>query len=459
MSEKVYAWLLRLYPSHFREAYGEAALQLFRDRFRHERGFFSALQLWLDLLTDLAISVPRQHRRAQPAPLGAPALAHADRTPSFHVLEGRPPRLGALILGGVLTVISAPLPIAQIAGHRPLTAFQSGPILAQLAPAPPQPPGRQLQSHEAPPVMAQTPVEGAKLNSEERQRVIRAVIAILKEHYIDPAVAQKIEQALLAHEKARDYKAIEDGSMFAALLRRQLREVSGDMHFDVVYSRNPLPQSSTGPSPERMAAYRRAMEEYNCTFEPVQILPHKIGYLRLNSFPDPSICGATAKAAMAALNHSDALIFDLRENRGGYPSMVMLIASYLFDHPEYMYNPGQMTEQCWTRSPVPGNRLADKPAFVLTSSRTFSGAEHFSYDMKMLKRGTLVGERTAGATDVGVFHRMDDHFGIGLSEVKVVNPYSEPDWAGAGVEPDIKVPAADALATAEKLAEARLRTK
>jgi hypothetical protein len=28
MSEKIYAWLLRLYPSRFREAYGEDALQL-----------------------------------------------------------------------------------------------------------------------------------------------------------------------------------------------------------------------------------------------------------------------------------------------------------------------------------------------------------------------------------------------------------------------------------------------
>lgn len=32
MSEKIYAWLLRLYPSRFRTAYGEEALQLFRDR-------------------------------------------------------------------------------------------------------------------------------------------------------------------------------------------------------------------------------------------------------------------------------------------------------------------------------------------------------------------------------------------------------------------------------------------
>ena len=67
---------------------------------------------------------------------------------------------------------------------------------------------------------------------------------------------------------------------------------------------------------------------------------------------------ATAKAAaMASLNDVDAIIFDLRDNRGGYPGMVMLIAAYLFDHPEYMYNPREnTTEQSWTRSPVPGKQ-------------------------------------------------------------------------------------------------------
>jgi Peptidase family S41/N-terminal domain of Peptidase_S41 in eukaryotic IRBP len=462
MSERVYAWLLRLYPPHFRQAYGEAAMQLFRDRSRHERGFFPVLQLWLDLLADLAISVPRQHRRPEPALASVPALGHADETPSFRILEARPPRLAALVLGGILTMLGATVPFGQIASQPPLAHLSdtrpalkndshSPPKFAQLTPAPPQPLGRQLRDL--------APTAEVDLDPKERQRVIRSVIANLKEHYVVLAVARRMAAALLTHERAGDYSGVKDGAMFAGFLTKSLREVSNDLHLEVVYIRNTLPQTSTGPSPERMAAYRRAMQEYNCTFEPAQILPDNIGYLKLNSFPDPSICEATAQAAMSSLNRADAIIFDLRQNRGGYPSMVMLIASYLFDHPEYMYNPREMTEQCWTKSPVPGNRLADKPVFVLTSSRTFSGAEHFSYDLKMLKRATLVGEKTAGATDVGVFHRIDDHFGIGIREAKTINPYSEPDWAVNGVQPDIRVSAADALATAEKLAETRLRIK
>lgn len=101
--------------------------------------------------------------------------------------------------------------------------------------------------------------------------------------------------------------------------------------------------------------------------------------------------------------------------------------------------------------------FADKPVYVLTSSRTYSGAEQFSYDLKMLKRATLVGETTGGATHSGVLHNLDDHFAVGIPENKPVNPFSGKDWAVTGVEPDVKAKAVDALATAEKLAQAKLR--
>jgi hypothetical protein len=62
MFEKVYALLSRLYPSRFLKMYGDTALQLFRDRSRDERGCLSRLQVWLDLLFDLAISLPSEHK-------------------------------------------------------------------------------------------------------------------------------------------------------------------------------------------------------------------------------------------------------------------------------------------------------------------------------------------------------------------------------------------------------------
>src|ERR1700741_450023 len=105
-----------------------------------------------------------------------------------------------------------------------------------------------------------------------------------------------------------------------------------------------------------------------------------------------------------------------------------------------------------TLPPVPGNRLADKPAFVLTSHSTFSAAEGFSYDLKMLKRATLVGEATSGRGHLGAPHEIDEHFTIRVPGIKVINPISRTNWVGTGVEPDVKIKASDALRAAIDLA-------
>jgi Peptidase family S41 len=455
MSKKIYAFLLRLYPSHFREAYGDEALQLFRDRARDEKGFFPSLRLWLDLLADLAISVPREYGYVQPALVGASAQRRLAGVPAFHVLQGESPRPGALLFGSALSLVVLStfwILLGHGAGRAgmgvmPYGQFPGRSGFSQRQPAP----------QDSASATDRADREVSKLDPAERRRVIDAVVANLRKHYIDPAVAQKTADALLAHEKNGDDDAVTDAEAFAGLLTRQIRDVSHDMHLDVLYSQNPLPEQPLEPTPETLARYRNAMDRQHCMFEQVQILPHNIGYLKLNSFTDPSACRPTATAAMASLNHVDAIIFDLRDNRGGEPAMVALMAAYLFDHPEYWYNPREnTTEHSWTLSPVPGNRLADKPAYVLTSARTLSGAEQFCYDLKMLKRATLVGETTGGSAHSGVFHRIDDHFGMGIPETRSINPFSKTDWAETGVEPDVKVNAADALATAVNLAETKL---
>lgn len=395
MSEKIYSWLLRLFPSDFRDAYGDAALQLFRDRSRHERGFLPRLRLWLDLLADLAISVPRQRRYRRPA-LIAPAAQHlSDGTPSFQFLEDDSPRFGALLLGGALSLAilgAFPTTIGRVERYRPLrTSFTSGGWPASMmanSPLGPLPLAHPPKLQDADALM-QAAAGNVQLEAAERERIIQAAMANLKQYYIDPAIAQKTADALLAHEKNGDDDSAPNGQAFADLLTKQMRDASHDMHLMLVFTPNPTPLHPIGPTPDGLARYKAAMEQQNCTFEKVETLPHNIGYFKLNSFPDTSVCQSKAEAAMASLNHAKAIIFDLRDNTGGFPDMVALIAAYLFDHPEYFYNPREnTTEKSWTHSPISGNNLAGKPVYVLTSARTFSGAEQFCYNMKMLKRAT-----------------------------------------------------------------------
>jgi Peptidase family S41 len=419
MSEKIYAYLLRLYPASFRDTYGKDALQLFRDRLREETGFLRRTRLWFDIFLDLAISLPRL------------------------ILEDEPLRPAALLSGCAITL--------AVVGLLAVSLNQSGALHAPSASradvnsasrrAPVQATFGQSANGAGP--AGDGSIRSSTLNPE-RQHVLDAVIADVEQHYFDPAIAHQTADALRAHQRRGDDAAATTDKHYAALLTTQMREVSHDLHLEVVYTATP-----PMPAP---------LEKDNCSFKKVEILPHNVGYLKLDAFLDPSGCGPTATGAMASLNNVNALIFDLRDNRGGSDEMVSLISSYLFDHPEYMFDPRRVpTPRSWTSSPVPGSKLANKPVYILTSSTTISAAEQFTYNLKMLKRATIVGEVTAGGAHAGVWHRIDDQYGVAIPEKRAVNPYAQADWEAIGIQPDIKVPADAALQTALRQAQSQIQ--
>jgi hypothetical protein len=101
MSEKLYEFLLKLYPDHFRRTYGDEALRLVRDRACSETGFLSRLRLWLDLLLDLARSLPREYSNPPTIPIGATQLVNGASW--FQLLAERSPNPTLLGLGGTLS--------------------------------------------------------------------------------------------------------------------------------------------------------------------------------------------------------------------------------------------------------------------------------------------------------------------------------------------------------------------
>ncbi len=301
-------------------------------------------------------------------------------------------------------------------------------------------------------------IENTKLDSSERERVIAGVTSILKEHYVYPKLADEMASALDAHKAKGDYDSVTDGNIFAARLMKDLRAVSRDKHLFVDYSPSKLPVGQIDPGARlRM---QREMERMNCGFEKQEILPHNIGYLKFNMFGNPEVCGPTLVSAMNFMAHVDAVIFDLRANGGGDPRMVTLAASYLFDqstHLSDIYNRKEnTTTQFWTLPYVPGGRLTGKPAFVLTSKDTFSGAEDFTYNLQALKRVTVVGETTGGGAHPVAGHRIDDHFRIGVPFARSINLITNTNWEGTGVKPDIPTTNNDALPTAVGLAEKKI---
>ncbi|HET9253131.1 MAG TPA: S41 family peptidase, partial [Candidatus Eisenbacteria bacterium] len=199
-------------------------------------------------------------------------------------------------------------------------------------------------------------------------------------------------------------------------------------------------------------------------FRKVERLPGNVGYLRLDRFVDPELGGGTAAAAMSFLANTDALIVDLRQNGGGTPLMVALLASYLFEstpvHLNSIYDRLEdLTKQIWSYPYLAGPRYLGKDVFVLTAPRTFSGAEEFAYDLKALKRATIVGERTRGGAHPGSIRQVHEHFAVMVPTGRAINPVTNSNWEGVGVEPDIAAPADSALVVAHRAALTKLIEK
>jgi hypothetical protein len=298
-----------------------------------------------------------------------------------------------------------------------------------------------------------------RIDAATRTRVIDGAIAKLDEFYVFPEMAKRMGDSLRARQARGAYDQEQYGITFALRLHTELRAISHDKHLGVRYSVRglpPQPAAPPPPTPDQIARRQQMMDDMNCGFVKAEQLEGNVGYLKFNMFADPEVCGATAAAAMNFLAGTRALIVDMRENGGGSPAMVTHISSYLFSQRTHLNDLWDRktggTKEFWTDTAVPGRKFGgEKPIYVLTSTRTFSGAEEFSYNLKAQKRATLIGETTGGGAHPVATRRIDEHFAIAVPGARAINPITHTNWEGVGVEPDVKVPADDALATAQRM--------
>jgi hypothetical protein len=287
-----------------------------------------------------------------------------------------------------------------------------------------------------------------------RSQVLDGLLKQLNEHYIFPDKAREMEKAVRTRQAKKEYDSITSARTLAETLTAHLREISHDKHLHVIYSDRPLPKPRE-PSQEERQKMRARMGKRNFGFEKVERLEGNIGYLDLRGFMDADTGGETAAAAMTFLANTDALIIDLRQNGGGSPGMVALLCSYLFDgRPRHLNSlawrksGSEEVQQWWTLPYVPGPRYIGKDVYVLTSKRTFSAAEEFTYNLQTQKRATIVGETTGGGAHPGGPQPINDHFAVWVPSGRAINPITKTNWEGAGVKPDVEVPANQALGTA-----------
>jgi hypothetical protein len=292
------------------------------------------------------------------------------------------------------------------------------------------------------------------LDGARRAAIVDSVTAALDTVYVYPDVAQAMVVDVRSRLAAGKYDDLTQPAAFTERLTADLQAISHDRHLGV---RVELPS----PADERedpALTQRRAQERArrgNYGFAKLEHLDGNIGYLKLDGFSGDPEAGPTAVAAMNFLANSEAIIIDLTENGGGSPAMIQLLTSYLLDGPTHLNSfyirATDDTQQFWTLPWVPGPRMPETPVYVLTSSRTFSAAEEFTYNLKNLERATIVGETTGGGAHPVHGYRFD--FGAYLVTMslpfgRAVNPITKTNWEGTGVAPDLDCAAGQALDTA-----------
>ncbi len=289
--------------------------------------------------------------------------------------------------------------------------------------------------------------------------VIQILSTRLREDYVFPDVAEKICDDLKKYSDGNSFKGITEGESLATMLTEFLREATNDNHLKVTYKKDLIPEhdGSLGENQEWLDEWHKKAQLDNYGLHKAERLPGNVGFLDIREFYPLDWGGDTASAAMNFINETKELIIDLRKCRGGDPGMVCFLLTFLFDEErvhlnDFYWRRGNTTEQYWTLPDVPGKRFRDKPVYILISGETFSGGEEFAYDLKALKRATLVGEKTGGGANIGAPYRLTSHFEAFIPVGRPVNPITGTNWEGWGVIPDVSVSAEQALKVAYKYA-------
>ncbi len=297
-----------------------------------------------------------------------------------------------------------------------------------------------------------------------REIVVKA-LALLRENYVFPDLAGQVAADVEARLAAGEYDNLDEIAL-TELLTSHLQEASGDKHLRVGLGgarppelgepgRGPArpgrnrgdeaPGQPAGRGPGRQQM-RRPGQLVNFGIHRVERLDGNIGYLDLRGVPPPEHAGPAITAAMELVAGTFALIIDLRRNGGGSPHGVTLWCSYLIDERPTRLNDifsadtGETT-QFWSYPYLPGRRYLDRPVYVLTSSKTFSGGEDLGYTLQALGRAEVIGEATGGGAHPTRPFPISAAVHIGVPHARSISPLTGTNWQGTGVIPDTPAPA------------------
>ncbi|MEI6884087.1 MAG: S41 family peptidase [Bacteroidota bacterium] len=294
-----------------------------------------------------------------------------------------------------------------------------------------------------------------KLTSSLRSETIKQLSVMVNDLYVNPDIATKMSNQLTINLQNGKYDSIDNFGQLGRVLTDDMFQIAHDRHFRIYYN------------PSTVAIIKKAISEkgedwvkdilddgrpVNYWFQNIKILPGNIGYLRLKRMERLDLASETAISAMKFLSNSDFVIFDLRNFRGGWESMIQFLASYFYQETDNIilfeehFRKNNEIVQYRSLPYIPGKRMDKIPLYILISSNTYSAGEIFAYSLQKLGRAVVVGEKSNfGAHGTGGPKILNDYYVVDMPISDVISPVTKISCEGIGVEPDIKTESKDAL--------------
>ncbi|WP_103341594.1 S41 family peptidase [Amycolatopsis sp. CA-126428] len=292
------------------------------------------------------------------------------------------------------------------------------------------------------------------MGSQARAAQVEEVIRRLDAHYVFPDVAAKLAEVLRARLGEGAYAELGDAD-FATAVTADLQSVNDDKHLRLRHHADPVAED--GDAEHASEDFRRAAELENFGIASVRRLPGNVGYVDTTLLYPLDLAAAAVSAAMTLVAPTDALLLDVRRNRGGTPDTSAFLQSYLVDERTHYLDiyerEGDLVTQMWTLPYVPGPKFGGtKPIWVLTGPATFSGGEDLAFSLQRQGRAKTVGEPTRGGAHPREQFKVDTYLDVTVSIARSYDPKTGENWEGTGVPPNIPVAADKAFDTAYELA-------
>lgn len=166
-----------------------------------------------------------------------------------------------------------------------------------------------------------------------------------------------------------------------------------------------------------------------------EMLENSIGLIAISNFD--ARCADETIAAIEALREqgAQALIFDVRNNPGGYATELVKVLDYLLPEGDLFRTLDYAGRETVDKSDA---SFLDIPIAVVCNEDSYSAAEFFPAAIQEYGAGTIVGMPTCGKGYFQYTYELSDGSAVGLSAGKYFTP-SGKSLIGTGIQPDVVV--------------------